>query len=149
MLPSGARQPDQVQAGRPARPPQPVPRRHGAGTGPDAVLAPAAGATKVQDPTGGERLAVSAVVSLKAGVHPGLHLRRHLGDSGAFLQLAVSESGQVEECRYFTLLDREMPSDEDAWDVWLNENQGLIGWPQFQTLHGQLDAASGRPDVTC
>jgi hypothetical protein len=95
-----------------------------------------AGATKVTDPTGGEKLVVSAVVALKSG---GVSLTRlHLGDSGAFLQLAVSKDGQVEECRFFTLIDRETPPDQDTWDVWLNPDQGLIGWPQFQTLDGQL-----------
>ncbi|GGF16250.1 hypothetical protein GCM10011611_22520 [Aliidongia dinghuensis] len=96
----------------------------------------AAGAIKVADPTGGEKLVVSAVVSLKAG---DVNLTRlHLGDSGKFLQLAVSDDGRVEECRYFSLVDRETPPDEDTWDVWLNPDQGLIGWPQFQTLDGQL-----------
>jgi hypothetical protein len=96
----------------------------------------AAGATKVQDPTGGEKLVVSAVSSLQSGA---VSLTRlHLGDSGAFLQLAVSAAGQVEECRFFTLLDREAPPDEETWDVWLNPAQGLVGWPQFQTLDGQL-----------
>jgi hypothetical protein len=95
-----------------------------------------AGATKVIDPTGGEKLVVSAIVALKAG---SVTLTRlHLGDSGAFLQLAVSTEGQVQECRFFTLIDRETPPDEDTWDVWLNQDQGLIGWPQFQTLDGQL-----------
>jgi hypothetical protein len=96
----------------------------------------AAGATKVEDPTGGDKLVVTAVSSLQAGQ---VSLTRlHLGESGAFLQLAVSDSGAVEECRFFTLLDRESPPDEDTWDVWLNEDQGLVGWPQFQTLDGQL-----------
>ena len=96
----------------------------------------AAGATKVEDPTGGDKLVVSAVSALRSG---SVSLTRlHLGDGGAFLQLAVSPSGQVEECRFFTLIDRETPPDEDTWDVWLNADQGLIGWPQFQTLDGQL-----------
>ena len=96
----------------------------------------AAGATKVEDPTGGDNLVVSAVSLLQAGQ---VSLTRlHLGESGAFLQLAVSASGTVEECRFFTLLDRESPPDEATWDVWLNEDQGLVGWPQFQTLDGQL-----------
>jgi hypothetical protein len=96
----------------------------------------AAGATKVVDPTGGDKLVVSAVSLLQAGA---VSLTRlHLGDTGAFLQLAVSPAGQVDECRFFTLLDRESPPDEDTWDVWLNESQGLVGWPQFQTLDGQL-----------
>lgn len=96
----------------------------------------AAGATKVQDPTGGDKLVVTAVSSLQAGQ---VSLTRlHLGESGAFLQLAVSNGGAVEECRFFTLIDRESPPDEDTWDVWLNEDQGLVGWPQFQTLDGQL-----------
>ena len=96
----------------------------------------AAGATKVKDPTGGGRLVVTAVSALQSGT---VSLTRlHLGDSGAFLQLAVSVAGQVEECRFFTLLDREMPPDEATWDVWLNPAQGLVGWPQFQTLDGQL-----------
>ncbi|MDB5361288.1 MAG: uncharacterized protein JWO51_2585 [Rhodospirillales bacterium] len=96
----------------------------------------AAGATKVADPTGGDRLVVTAVSSLQSG---GVSLTRlHLGESGAFLQLAVSAAGAVEECRFFTLIDRESPPDEATWDVWLNEDQGLVGWPQFQTLDGQL-----------
>jgi hypothetical protein len=96
----------------------------------------AAGATKVADPTGGDSLVVSAVSLLQSG---SVSLTRlHLGDTGSFLQLAVAPTGQVDECRFFTLLDRESPPDEDTWDVWLNEDQGLIGWPQFQTLDGQL-----------
>ena len=96
----------------------------------------AGGALKVQDPTGGDPLVVTAVSRLDTG---SVSLTRlHLGEDSSFLQLAVSPEGSVEECRYFSLLDREFPPDEATWDVWLNDGQGLIGWPQFQTLDGQL-----------
>jgi len=106
----------------------------------------AAGATKVADPTGGDKLVVTAVSQLDAG---SVSLTRlHLGEDSSFLQLAVSPTGIVEECRFFTLLDRESPPDEATWDVWLNEDQGLVGWPQFQTLDGQLYDRVWSPGTT-
>src|SRR5438445_475638 len=64
--------------------------------------------------------------------------RLYLDDGTSFLQLWVDEAGSVAECRFFSRLDQEVPADEAAWDVWLNDERGIIGWPQFQTLDGKL-----------
>jgi hypothetical protein len=81
-------------------------------------------------------ISVSAVGTLTCG---DLRLTRlYVGDGGEFLQLWVDQSGGVAECRFFSRLDQEVPADEATWGVWLNEENGLIGWPQFQTLDGKL-----------
>jgi hypothetical protein len=106
----------------------------------------AAGATKVADPSGAGSLIVTGVGALEAG---GVSLTRlYIGEDGSFLQLGVSPEGNVQECRYFSRVDQELPPDEDTWDVWLNPSEGLIGWAQFQTLDGQLYDRQWQPGLS-
>jgi hypothetical protein len=93
---------------------------------------------KAKNPSqGGELItSVTSIGTLKDG---GVTLNRlYLGDGSNFLQLWVQDGGTIGECRYFSQLDQEVPADEEDWDVWLNDDRGIIGWPQFQTLDGKL-----------
>ncbi len=76
-------------------------------------------------------------------------VRLYLPDGGGFFQLHVDATGQIEECRHFGLLDEVTPADEAEWGAWLDPEQGMIGWPEFQTrngkLYGRLWAPGDRP----
>ena len=71
--------------------------------------------------------------------------RLHLGD-GRFLQVHLSESGLVDECRLFQLLERVHPDGPDGWAFWLPPglpsaeegmgNDWAIGFPIFETKDG-------------
>ena len=56
---------------------------------------------------------------------------------GAFFQLHLDTNAQPDECRYFSLLDEVTPADAGEWALWLGD-EGLIGWPEFQTQDGRL-----------
>lgn len=97
----------------------------------------AEGATKVKAPdTGSDRLvsieAVGTVTSGSASVY-----RLHL-PGGGFFQIHLGPDGQPDECRYFTPIDSVTPSDEGEWGFWLDDAEGMIGWPEFQTKDGKL-----------
>jgi hypothetical protein len=68
----------------------------------------------------------------------GSFVRLHLDDRRGMFQLHLDASGQPDECRYFSLFDEVTPADAGEWDVWLNPQDGLIGWPEFQTKDGKL-----------
>lgn len=95
----------------------------------------AAGATKVAPPdaSGTGRMTVAAVGRLDVGDF----VRLHLDDRKNLFQLHLDASGQPDECRYFTLIDEVAPADAGEWDVWLNPQDGMIGWPEFQTRDGK------------
>ncbi|MCK8783796.1 YjfK family protein [Roseomonas sp. NAR14] len=57
---------------------------------------------------------------------------------GALLQLHLDAGGQPDECRYFAPLDEVTPQDNDEWGFWLDEREGAIGWPDFQTKDGKV-----------
>ena len=101
------------------------------------ILAGEAIKAKLPSEAASGTISVSAVGTLATGA---VRLTRlYLGEGGEFLQLYVDPaSGTVAECRFFSRLDQEVPPDEAGWGVWLNEENGLIGWPQFQTLDGKL-----------
>jgi hypothetical protein len=84
-----------------------------------------------------ERLtSVPAVGALRLG---SVELARlYLGDGADFLQLSIDPAGSVAECRFFARLDQEVPADAAGWEIWLGDERGIIGWPQFQTLDGTL-----------
>lgn len=99
-------------------------------------------ATKVKAPdTGGDRLvsieAVGTVTSGPASVYR-LHLPGGPGKTGGFFQIHLGPDGQPDECRYFTPIDSVAPSDEGEWGFWLDDAEGMIGWPEFQTKDGKL-----------
>jgi hypothetical protein len=101
------------------------------------ILAGEAIKAKLPSEAASGMVSVNAVGTLVTGT---VRLTRlYFGEAGEFLQLWVDPaSGNVAECRFFSRLDQEVPPDEAGWGVWLNEENGLIGWPQFQTLDGKL-----------
>ncbi|HVJ51005.1 MAG TPA: DUF2491 family protein [Aliidongia sp.] len=95
-------------------------------------------AIKTKSPmTGGDLVtSVTAVGLLNEG---DVTLNRlYFNDDSSFLQLWLEADGTIAECRYFSRHDQEIPEDQEDWDVWLNDENGLIGWPQFQSLDGKL-----------
>jgi hypothetical protein len=96
-------------------------------------------ATKAKNPSPGGNLVTSVPAVGVVTVGAVTLNRLYLGDDdGAFLQLWVDAEGAIAECRYFSRHDQEVPEDAEDWDVWLNDETGLIGWPQFQTLDRKL-----------
>ncbi|PWC38983.1 DUF2491 family protein [Azospirillum sp. TSO35-2] len=97
----------------------------------------AEGVTKVKAPdTGTDRLvSIEAVGTVTSG--PATVYRLHLPGSG-FFQIHLGADGQPDECRYFTPLDSVTPADEGEWGFWLDDAEGMIGWPEFQTKDGKV-----------
>ncbi|WP_042700511.1 DUF2491 family protein [Azospirillum sp. B506] len=97
----------------------------------------AEGATKVKAPdTGSDRLvSIEAVGTVTSG--PATVYRLHL-PGGGFFQIHLGPDGQPDECRYFTPIDSITPADEGEWGFWLDDAEGMIGWPEFQTKDGKL-----------
>jgi hypothetical protein len=107
----------------------------------------AAGATKVAAPeAAGGMISVEAVGLLMDGDIP-LH-RLYLPGGTAFLQLHLGADGTPDECRYFSRLDVVTPATQEEWGAWLDPNQGMIGWPQFQTKDGKLYDRAWAPGTT-
>ncbi len=95
----------------------------------------AAGTTKVQPPPEGNMISVEAVGLLEDG---GARLHRlYLPGRNAFFQLHLGADGAADECRYFSKLDEVQPADAAEWGQWLDPNQGMIGWPAFETKDGK------------
>jgi len=95
----------------------------------------AAGTTKVKPPEAGGMISVEAVGLVNDG---GVALHRlYLPGGEAFFMLHLGRDGAPDECRYFTLLDRITPASQDEWGFWLDQAQGMIGWPQFETKDGK------------
>jgi hypothetical protein len=96
----------------------------------------AAGMTKVQPPTETGTISVEAVGLLR---HADVLLHRlYLPGGRAFFQLHLGDDGRPDECRYFSVLDEVSPASPEEWGFWLDQAQGLIGWPSFQTKDGKV-----------
>ncbi len=116
----------------------------------------AEGATKVKAPdTGSDRLvSIEAVGTVTSG--PATVYRLHLpagpgsasGAPGGFFQIHLGPDGQPDECRYFTPIDSVTPADEDEWGFWLDDAEGMIGWPEFQTKDGKLYPRVWQPGIS-
>lgn len=63
--------------------------------------------------------------------------RLYLPGGEAFYQLHLDDQGEVDECRYFSKLDEVQPATPDEWAFWLDEREGMIGWPEFETKDGK------------
>ncbi len=63
--------------------------------------------------------------------------RGYLAGGRSFLQIHLDAAGQLDECRYFSLLEELTPGDESEWGFWLDQAEGMIGWPQFETKDGK------------
>lgn len=64
--------------------------------------------------------------------------RLYVSGGRSFFQVHLDDRGQPDECRYFSLLDEVAPADEAEWGFWLDDQEGMIGWPEFQTKDGRL-----------
>jgi hypothetical protein len=106
----------------------------------------AAGVTKIKPPDESGKVSVEAVGLLRYG-NVLLH-RLYLPGSRAFFQLHLGSDGRADECRYFSALDEVTPADQQEWGFWLDEREGLIGWPTFQTKDGKLYARVWAPGQT-
>jgi hypothetical protein len=91
----------------------------------------AAGLTKVAPPDEGGMVSIEAIGLLR-DTHIQLH-RLYLPGGKAFFQLHLGLDGRPDECRYFTVLDEINPANPQEWGFWLDQGEGLIGWPTFQT----------------
>ena len=65
------------------------------------------------------------------------YLKSMPGDQESMLQVAVDKGGGVEECRLFRSFDQVYPHQAEEWAFWLNESEGYIGWPVFETKDDQ------------
>lgn len=104
----------------------------------------AAGGTKAPAPdTTGGPLVVQGLGRVEGGRIDYLRLR--VGDQRAFFQLHLDAKGDPDECRWFAPIDEITPADPSEWGVWLDEREGLIGWPEFQTQDGKVYARLWAP----
>ncbi|HEY0420127.1 MAG TPA: DUF2491 family protein [Acetobacteraceae bacterium] len=99
----------------------------------------AAGVTKVPAPeqAGGNMLVNIQAVGRIADGAASL-VRLYLPDNRGMFQLHMDAAGVPDECRYFGLIDEVTPADPAEWGVWLDQAEGMIGWPEFQTKDGKL-----------
>jgi hypothetical protein len=95
----------------------------------------AQGATKVPVPKAQGQTAFASVQAIGRIEGAPLH-RLHLDDS-TFIQIHL-DGNRPDECRYFAQIDEVEPADTEEWKVWLERDQGMIGWPQFQTKDNKL-----------
>ncbi len=63
----------------------------------------------------------------------------------SFVEVALSAQGQPDNARYFAKIDEIFPADADEWAFWLAEEDGMIGWPEFQTKAGHTYARQWLP----
>lgn len=92
---------------------------------------------KVPQPAGGEggQISVSGVGQVEAN---GTRLvRLYLSDGRSLVQLHLDPAGDPDECRLFGTIDEVTPADPGEWGAWLDANEGMIGWPDFQTKDGK------------
>jgi Protein of unknown function (DUF2491) len=109
----------------------------------------AAGVTKVPPPeSGGGNLLVNVqeVGRVEGGTAD--LIRLYLPDRRSLFQLHLDAEGRPNECRFFGLIDEVTPADDAEWGVWLDPNEGLIGWPEFQTKDGKVYARAWAPGET-
>ncbi|MFC0408687.1 DUF2491 family protein [Roseomonas elaeocarpi] len=105
----------------------------------------AAGATHLSSPAdAGQTVSVTAVGRMERDAL----VRLYLPGDNAMLQLHLGSGGQPDECRYFAPLDEVAPADENEWGAWLDNNEGMIGWPEFQTKDGKVYARAWSPGST-
>jgi hypothetical protein len=106
----------------------------------------AAGLTKIQPPDASGRTSIEAIGLLRYG-NVVLH-RLYLPGGRAFFQLHLGADGRPDECRYFSQIDEVTPADQQEWGFWLDQREGLIGWPTFQTKDGKLYGRVWAPGQT-
>ena len=82
-------------------------------------------------------VAVGQLSGLNAGASKSIY-RLYFGDRSNWLNVVASDSGDVEECRFFQTLDEVHPANAAEWEFWLGAADGYIGYPQFQTRDGTM-----------
>jgi hypothetical protein len=90
---------------------------------------------KVPRPEGSGQVSVSAVGRAVSGNTQ--LLRLYLPDGRTLVQLHLDAAGDPDECRQFGTIDEITPADPSEWGAWLDQNEGMIGWPEFQTKDGK------------
>jgi hypothetical protein len=87
----------------------------------------------------GERNTVEAFsrINFEGSTLYRFYLKSMPGDQESMLQVAVDKGGGVEECRLFRSFDQVYPRQAEEWAFWLNESEGYIGWPVFETKDDQ------------
>ncbi|MFY8106164.1 MAG: DUF2491 family protein [Elstera sp.] len=63
----------------------------------------------------------------------------------SFVEVAMTAQGAPENARYFAKIDEVFPANADEWAFWLAEEDGMIGWPEFQTKAGHTYARQWLP----
>lgn len=101
------------------------------------------GVTKVTAPPADGMINVEALGLVQDGA-VSLH-RLYLPGRQGFFQLHMGADGAPDECRYFSVLDEINPATPDEWGFWLDQAQGMIGWPQFQTKDNLVYARAWSP----
>lgn len=91
-----------------------------------------------ESPAAGGLISVECIGELSGEDDPITWYRLYLPGAACFFQVHLDAHGHPDECRYFSLLDEVSPASAEEWAVWLDESDGLIGWPQFQTKDGKL-----------
>ena len=91
-----------------------------------------------QPPSGITSVAAVGRVTSGQGASAVQLVRLHLADPRFMLQLHLDAQGQPDECRLFGLLDEVTPADPGEWSAWLDDKDGMIGWPQFQAKDGTI-----------
>jgi hypothetical protein len=97
---------------------------------------------KVPPPAAG-RTSIEAVGRIREGRDE--LTRLYLPGQRSFFQIYVDPSGTVQDCRYFAIIDEVVPADEAEWALWLAPQEGMIGWPEFQTRDGRTYARHWAP----
>jgi hypothetical protein len=90
---------------------------------------------KLPQPEGSGQISVSAVGRVVAGNTQ--LVRLYLPDGRSMVQLHLDAAGDPDECRLFGTIDEVTPTDPNEWAAWLDPNEGMIGWPEFQTKDGK------------
>jgi hypothetical protein len=108
----------------------------------------AAGSIKLPQPdgSGSGQISVSAVGRVGAGNTQ--LVRLYLPDNRSLVQLHLDLAGDPDECRLFGTIDEITPADPSEWGAWLDANEGMIGWPVFQTKDGKAYARVWAPGDT-
>ena len=91
---------------------------------------------KLPPPEGSGQVSVSAVGRVVSGSTQ--FVRLYLPDQRSMIQLHLDAAGDPDECRLFGIIDRITPADPGEWSAWLDPNEGMIGWPEFETKDGKL-----------
>jgi hypothetical protein len=109
----------------------------------------AASATKVPVPeVSGSNLLVSVEAVGRLGTGEATLYRLYLPDAKGFFQLHLDASGHPDECRFFAPIDEVNPASAAEWSFWIDDAEGMIGWPEFQTKDGKIYHRAWAPGST-